>query len=234
MLPSSLPVPAYREYASRLHSLAPSIWTFLTRPRLYVAPRLYHQFPRTPFRTPARYRPPLVAKRSAKSPKLPAPAANPVYTILCGFDPDKLPAPQTFRDFLDRLASLRKSLKAKRVRKVKTSRAERKKKKSQQGEKSPERPGLVEKLLARQLNPQEEEELARTISNLEKEEAEKVIQWTTSYHEKGRAEGRKEGRIEAKREDIAQFLSARFDLNPTEFEPRLSALRTPEELALLL
>ncbi len=76
-------------------------------------------------------------------------AANPVYTILCGFDPDKLPAPQTFRDFLDRLASLRKSLKAKRVRKVKTSRAERKKKKSQQGEKSPERPGLVEKLLAR-------------------------------------------------------------------------------------
>ncbi len=76
------------------------------------------------------------------------------------------------------------------------------------------------------------------IGGLEKEEAEKVIQWTTSYHEKGRMEGRAEGMVEglikAEREAIAQFLSTRFEMNPTEFEPRTAALQSPEELDHLL
>ncbi len=84
------------------------------------------------------------------------------------------------------------------------------------------------------LKPQEEAELARMIGTLEKEEAEKVIQWTTSYHEKGRAEGMLEGVIKTKREDIAQFLSARFDIDPTEFEAQTATLQTPEELDRLL
>ncbi len=100
------------------------------------------------------------------------------------------------------------------------------------------------------LTPQEEAELTRMIGSLKKEEAEKVIQWTTSYHEKGRMEGRTEGIVEgraegkaeglveglikAKREDITQFISTRFDIDPTEFAAQTAALQTPEELDRLL
>jgi len=55
------------------------------------------------------------------------------------------------------------------------------------------------------LNTQEEEQLSRELGKINRKEAEAVMQITTSWHEKGKIEGR----IEKAREDICKFMVRR-------------------------
>ncbi|BCV22976.1 Rpn family recombination-promoting nuclease/putative transposase [Moorella sp. Hama-1] len=95
------------------------------------------------------------------------------------------------------------------------------------------------------LNQKEEEEFYRELDRIDTKEADKIMQITTSWHEKGRKEGRKEGRMEGRmegrvektREVISKFLSRRFgeetgDLQQkVQEESRLEVLdRVLEEL----
>jgi len=63
-----------------------------------------------------------------------------------------------------------------------------------------------------QLNRQEEEQLNRELDRIDQKEVELIMQITTSWHEKGKVEGR----IEKAREDICKFMVRRFNADAGE------------------
>ncbi|HHW39694.1 MAG TPA: transposase, partial [Syntrophomonadaceae bacterium] len=57
------------------------------------------------------------------------------------------------------------------------------------------------------LNREEEEQLYRELGKMDKKEVDAIMQITTSWHEKGRAEGRAEGLVEGRAEGRAEGLA---------------------------
>jgi hypothetical protein len=73
-----------------------------------------------------------------------------------------------------------------------------------------------------QLNRQEEEQLNRELDRIDQKEAELIMQITTSWHEKGKIEG--------KIEDIYKFMMRRFGANPNEVMPKIQQSANLETL----
>jgi flagellar biosynthesis/type III secretory pathway protein FliH len=92
--------------------------------------------------------------------------------------------------------------------------------------------GFVETYL--KLNQEEEKQFAHELENLDTEEAEAIMQITTSWHEKGRQEGMIEGRIEGKIEGrieiICNLLNGKFGLNTTTIQERLQEIKDIDAL----
>mgnify|MGYP007089981727 CR=1 FL=1 len=60
------------------------------------------------------------------------------------------------------------------------------------------------------------------------------MQITTSWHEKGRAEGRMEGNIEAKREVISKYLDRRFGNKSTGLQQKIQQIISVKALDYVL
>ena len=73
-----------------------------------------------------------------------------------------------------------------------------------------------------QLNRQEEEQLNRELDRIDQKEVELIMQITTSWHEKGKIEG--------KIEDIYKFMMRRFGANPNEVMPKIQQSANLETL----
>lgn len=80
------------------------------------------------------------------------------------------------------------------------------------------------------LSRQEEEEFFRELGKMDKREAEKIMEITTSWHEKGRAEGLTKGKMEAKQEAIYEFLVRRFGVDIREKVLQLTDLAVLDQV----
>ncbi|MBC7347636.1 MAG: Rpn family recombination-promoting nuclease/putative transposase [Clostridia bacterium] len=84
------------------------------------------------------------------------------------------------------------------------------------------------------LSPQEEEEFDRQLGSVDQKEVEAIMQLTTSWHEKGRMEGRTEGvelgKLEETRTAILDFLESRFGECPAWVATSLEGLKELEQL----
>lgn len=88
------------------------------------------------------------------------------------------------------------------------------------------------------LSPEEEEEFNRQLGRIDQKEVEAIMQLTTSWHEKGRMEGRAEGEaiglqqgeLKATRAAILDFLESRFGECPAGVAASLEGLKELEQL----
>jgi hypothetical protein len=76
------------------------------------------------------------------------------------------------------------------------------------------------------LGQQEEEEYYRKLGNIDKKEVDIIMQITTSWHEKGKIEGK----IEKAREDICKFITRRFNTDPGEVRGKVQQAASLEIL----
>lgn len=76
------------------------------------------------------------------------------------------------------------------------------------------------------LNRQEEEEFYREMDRIDQKEAKAIMQITTSWHEKGRTEGK----LEAKQEVICKYLTRRFGLDCKDIQEKMQQLTDMEVL----
>ncbi len=84
------------------------------------------------------------------------------------------------------------------------------------------------------LNREEEEQLYRELGKMDKKEVDAIMQITTSWHEKGRAEGlaegRAEGKIKAKQEVICRYLARRFGADSAAIQEKVPQLTDMDAL----
>ncbi len=92
------------------------------------------------------------------------------------------------------------------------------------------------------LNREEEERLYRELGKMDKKEVDAIMQITTSWHEKGRAEGLAEGRaegraeglaegkIKAKQEVICRYLARRFGADSAAIQEKVPQLTDMDAL----
>jgi len=73
------------------------------------------------------------------------------------------------------------------------------------------------------LNEEEEEQYYRELGKLDRKEVEVIMQITTSWHEKGRAEGEIKGKAEKAREVICKYLDRRFGEKTKDLQQKSSA-----------
>ncbi|MCX6089825.1 MAG: transposase, partial [Candidatus Atribacteria bacterium] len=84
------------------------------------------------------------------------------------------------------------------------------------------------------LSPQEEEQFNQVLGQINQQEAESIMEITTSWHKKGKIEGKIEGRIEGKIEGkidyICKFMVRRFNADPDETMQQLKQISSLEVL----
>jgi len=74
------------------------------------------------------------------------------------------------------------------------------------------------------LSQEEEERLNYELGRIDKKEAETIMQITTSWHERGRIEGRMEGRIEKSQEIICKYLSRKFGQQSADLQEKVQKI----------
>ena len=84
------------------------------------------------------------------------------------------------------------------------------------------------------LNEEEEEQYYRELGKLDRKEVEVIMQITTSWHEKGRAEGEIKGKAEKAREVICKYLDRRFGEKTKDLQQKVHHISNLEILDYVL
>jgi len=76
----------------------------------------------------------------------------------------------------------------------------------------------------------EEEQLYRELDRIDSKEADAIMQITTSWHEKGRLEGKAEGKAEKAQDAICKYLKRRFGPESAGLQQKVQEMTTLEVL----